>query len=229
MEYFNAGVPQDRTAGAAPTLSTRFTNPRGPGYPNGLGLTEQQVDDLTDFLENALYDPAFVNYDPASGTDTLQPNEHDLTYSKYRPDLAALGAKDGFMLSGLAIDDNDPLARRDQGLEFLDVTSQLRVKTARSLLPDGLQIDQIRIANTGPSPVDTHLLIIVRGLSGQVSLENASGKTRSGDPYIRVFLRDGVLQPDQTIRQQLIFTGRGGNNAAPVAYVLDFLSGQGNP
>ena len=159
----------------------------------------------------------------------MQPNEHDLTYSKYRPDLAALGAKDGFMLSGLAIDDNDPLARRDEGLEFLDVTSQLRVKTATSLLPDGSQIDQIRIANTGPSPVDTHLLIIVRGLSGQASLENASGKTRSGDPYIRVFLRDGVLQPDQSIRQQLIFKRQGGNNAAPVAYALDFLSGQGNP
>ena len=229
VEYFNAGVPQDRTAGAAPTLSARFTNPRGPGYPNGLGLTEQQVDDLTDFLENALYDPALVTYDPASGTDTLQPNERDLTYSKYRPDLTALGARDGFMLSGLAIDDNDPLARRDQGLEFLDVTSQLRVKTTRSLLPDGAQIDLIRIANAGPSPVDTHLLIVVRGLSGQVSLENASGKTRSGDPYIRVFLRDGVLPPDHSIRQQLIFTGQGGNNAAPVAYSLDFLSGQGNP
>ena len=74
VEYFNAGVPQDPTAGAAPTLSPRFTNPRGPGYPNGLGLSEQQVDDLTDFLENALYDPAFVTYDPNSSTDTLQPN-----------------------------------------------------------------------------------------------------------------------------------------------------------
>ena len=228
VEYFNAGVPQDRTAGAAPTLSERFTNPRGPGYPNGLGLTEQQVDDLTDFLENALYDPAFVNYDPASGTDTLQPNEHDLTYSRYRPDLTILGAKDGFMLSGLAIDDNDPLARRDQGLEFLDVTSQLRVKTDRSPLPDGLQIDQIRITNGGASPVDTHLLIVVRGLSGQVSLQNASGKTRSGDPYIRVFLRDGVLPPDHSLRQQLIFSGQGGKNAAP-PYTLDFLSGQGTP
>src|SRR5882762_5092443 len=29
VEYFNAGIPQDPTAGAAPTLSTRFTNPRG--------------------------------------------------------------------------------------------------------------------------------------------------------------------------------------------------------
>jgi hypothetical protein len=85
------------------------------------------------------------------------------------------------------------------------------------------------IANGGPSPVVTHLLIIVRALSGQVSLENASGKTRSGDPYIRVFLRDGVLAPDHSIRQPLIFTGQGGNNATPVAYVLDFLSGQGNP
>ena len=229
VEYFNAGVPQDRTAGASPTLSAQFTNPRGPGYPNGLGLTEQQVDDLTDFLENALYDPALVNYDPASGTDTLQPNEHDLTYSKYRPDLAALGAKDGFMLSGRAIDDDDPLSRRDQGLEFLDVTSRLNVETATSLLPDGSQIDQIRISNADPSPIDTHLLIIVRGLPGQVSLENASGRTQSGDPYIRVFLRDGVLQPDHSIRQQLIFASRGGSKAGPVAYDLDFLSGQGNP
>src|SRR5262249_16208343 len=108
VEYFNAGVPQDPTAGASPTLSDRFTNPRGPGFPNGLGLTRREVDDLTDFLENALYDPAFVHFDPNSTTPTLQPNERDLTYSKYRPDLAALGAKDGFMLSGRAIDDNDP-------------------------------------------------------------------------------------------------------------------------
>ena len=229
VQYFNAGVPQDRTAGASPTLSARFTNPRGPGYPNGLGLTEHQVDDLTEFLQNALYDPAFVNYDPASGTDTLQPNEHDLTYSKYRPDPRCPGAKDGFMLSGLAIDDNDPLSRRDQGLEFLDVTSQLRVKTATSLLPDGSQIDQVRIANTGPSPVDTHLLIIVRGLSGQASLENATGTTRSGDPYIRVFLRDGVLQPDHSIRQQLIFTIRAATTLRRYACAPISLSGQGNP
>ncbi len=37
VEYFNAGIPQDLTAGAAPSLSTRFTNPRGTGYPTGLG------------------------------------------------------------------------------------------------------------------------------------------------------------------------------------------------
>ena len=91
VEYFNAGVPQDPTAGAAPTLSTQFTNPRGPGLPNGLGLTRQQVDDLTEFLENGLYDPAFAHYDPNSSTASFQPNPRDLTYSKYRPDLSALG------------------------------------------------------------------------------------------------------------------------------------------
>ena len=71
VEYFNAGIPMDPTAGAQATLSPRFTNPRGPGYPNGLGLSEQQVDDLTDFLENALYDPALVTFDPNSTTDTF--------------------------------------------------------------------------------------------------------------------------------------------------------------
>ena len=124
VEYFNAGVPQDPTTGAARTLSTRFTNPRGPGTPRGLGLSERQVDDVADFLENGLYDPAFVKYDPRSTTDTFQPNARDLTFSRFRPDLAALGAKDGFMPSGLPIDNNDPLSRRDQGLEFLDVTAQ---------------------------------------------------------------------------------------------------------
>jgi mono/diheme cytochrome c family protein len=123
VEYFNAGVPQDPTAGAAATLSKRFTNPRGPGYPRGLGLSAKQVDDLTEFLEDGLYDPAFLKFDPKSTTDAFQPHERDLTYSKYRPDLAALGAKDGFMLSGLAVNNNDPLSRRDLGLEFLDVTS----------------------------------------------------------------------------------------------------------
>ena len=62
VQYFNAGRPQDRVAGAAPTLSPRFTHPRGPDSRVGLGLRDDQVNDLTDFLENALYDPAFVKY-----------------------------------------------------------------------------------------------------------------------------------------------------------------------
>jgi cytochrome c peroxidase len=229
VEYFNAGVPQDPTAGAAPTLSARFTNPRGTGYPAGLGLSARQVNDLADFLENALYDPAFVHYDPKSSTPTLQPNERDLAYSKYRPDLAALGAKDDFMLSGLAIDDNDPLARRDQGLEFLDVTSQAAIERIASNSRGERQTDQYRITNNSQSVVDTHLLIIVRGLSHEFELENASGTTHTGDPYIRVFLPNGVLQPGQQIVQTLIFSRERGNNASPLSYVLDLLSGQGNP
>jgi cytochrome c peroxidase len=221
VEYFNAGIPQDPTAGAQATLSPRFTNPRGPGYPNGLGLSEQQVDDITDFLENALYDPAFVNFDPNSSTDTFQPNVRDLTYSKYRPDLAALGAKDGFVPSGLATDSNDPLTRRDEGLEFLDVTQQLDVTGGNNN-----KRQTINITNNSSSIVDTHLLVIVRGLSKQIQLENASGTTKSGDPYIREFLPNGVLEPGQSISQSLVFEGKGN---APVSYTLDFLSGQGKP
>jgi hypothetical protein len=223
VEYFNAGVPQDATAGAAPTLSARFTNPRGPGYPVGLGLSEKQVDDLADFLENALYDPAFVHFDRKSSTDTLQPNERDLTYSKYRPDLAALGAKDGFMLSGLAIDDNDPLARRDQGLEFLDVTSQATI----TRLEGGDDDDAYRITNTGSSVIDTHLLVIVSGLPKNARLLNASGITSGGDPYIRLFLRDGVLNPGHSVAVRLQFAGEGRKGAH--GYSLVLLSGQGKP
>jgi Di-haem cytochrome c peroxidase len=238
VEYFNAGVPQDPTAGAAATLTPRFTNPRGTGYPNGLGLTEQQVDDLTDFLENALYDPALVTYDPNSSTDTFQPNVHDLTYSKYRPDLAALGAKDGFVPSGLATDSNDPLTRRDEGLEFLDVTSQANTVLTSSSRTGSRQQDVYEITNSNASTViDTHLLIIVKGLSSQFKLENASGTTSAGDPYIRVFLPDGVLEPGQSISRTLIFTrraeggeGEGGGRPIPVGgYTLSLLSGQGNP
>src|SRR5262249_44926499 len=66
VEYFNAGMPQDPEAAAAGTLSPRFTNPRGPGSARGLGLNDDQVDDLADFIENGLYDPAFVHFDPGS-------------------------------------------------------------------------------------------------------------------------------------------------------------------
>jgi hypothetical protein len=186
------------------------------------------MDDLTDFLENGLYDPAFVKYDPNSSTRTFQPNERDLAYSKYRPDLAALGARDGFVLSGLAIDNNDALSRRDQGLEFLDVTSQVAVEKIGSKRLGGRQTDEYKMTNRSLSVVDTHLLIIVRGLSNQIRLKNASGMTRSGDPYIRVFLPDGVLQPGQNIVQTLIFS-QAGNNVPPLTYALDLLSGQGNP
>jgi hypothetical protein len=216
-------------AGAAPTLSSRFTNPRGPGLPRGLGLSREQVNDLSDFLENGLYDPAFVRYDPHSTTRTFQPNERDLTYSKYRPDLAALGAIDGFVISGLAIDNNDALSRRDEGLEFLDVTNQLTVAAADAdHEPHGRrQKQELRLTNSSSSIVDTHLLVIVQGLSPRIRLVNASGTTTAGEPYLRVFLPNGVLNPGDSIVKSLVFLQPPNSGAAN--YTLRFLSGQGNP
>lgn len=228
VEYFNAGIPQDETAGAARTLSERFTFPRGPGSQRGLGLSRRQINDLTEFLENGLYDPAFANFDPKSPTDLFQPSPVDLTYSRYRPDLASLGAKDGFMLSGLPVDNADPLTRRDAGLEFLDVSSQLTFDKVNTTYEGGFQTDQVRITNRSTSVVDTHLLVIVRGLS-DVTLRRPSGMTKSGsNPYVRVFLPGGVLQPGQSIIQNLTFRRPGGVRN-PVNYTLDFLSGQGQP
>jgi Di-haem cytochrome c peroxidase len=227
VEYFNAGVAQDPTAGAAHTLDKRFTNPRGPGYPVGLGLSKRQVDDLTDFLENGLYDPAFRDDDPKSTTDRFQPSKRDLTYSKYRPDLAALGAKDGFMPSGLAINNNDPLSRRDQGLEFLSVTSQAVPSRVYSDTLGNRQLDVYKITNNGTSVVDTHLLTVVRGLPRHARLANADGTSKNGDPYLRLFLNDGVLQPGQSA--YAVFSFARPKDMARLNYTLELLSGQGNP
>lgn len=220
VSYFNDGVPQDQQfAGRAGTLDSRFTNPRGEHAPRGLGLSEEQIDALADFLENGLYDPGFSH--------AFQPNETDLVYSKYHPELAAVGAKDGQMLSGRAIDNDDPLSRRDEGLEFLDVTRQVRtdrVDSDRSVLGT---TDVYRLTNASDSVVDTHLLIVVRGLAAGARLKNASGTTRAGDPYIRVFLPDGVLQPGQKITQRFVFQGGPRGRLPP--YGLTLLSGQGNP
>ena len=226
VQYFNAGVPQDPTAGAAATLSSRFTNPRGAGFPRGLGLSAGQVDDLTEFLENGLYDPAFRNYDPKSSTDLFQPSVRDLTYSKYRPDLAALGARDGFMPSGLAIDNNDPLSRRDQGLEFLDVTAQAQIALLDRDRDDDQQTDVYRITNNSTSVIDTHLLLVAKGLPNKVRLVNGSGQTQAGDPYLRVYLKDGVILPGKSIVVSLVFKSDKKN---PPAYNLGLLSGQGQP
>ncbi len=224
VEYFNAGIPQDPTAGAAATLSTRFTNPRGAGTPNGLGLSKEQVDDVTEFLVNGLYDPAFVKFDPNSTTDTFQPNSRDLTYSKFRPDLAALGAKDGLMPSGRAISNNDPLSRRDEGLEFLDVTSEAAV----SLTSSNPDADTFSIKNISKSIIDTHLLLIAQGLPpGTQLLNKNSGTTSTGAPFLRVFLPNGVLLPGQSIVETLRFRRPDGSQLPTVQ--LKLLSGQGNP
>jgi cytochrome c peroxidase len=220
VEYFNAGIPQDEEAGSAPTITPRFTNPRGPGFPQGLGLGSGDVADLTDFIENALYDPAFARFDPDSTTDLFQLSERDVTYSVYRPDLAALGAVDGFPVSGLAQDNDDPLSRRDQGLEFLDVTYRLDTELVAELDDR----DVYRISNNGLSVVDTHLLVVVQDLPAGVLLENASGMTKGGDPFVRVFLDEGVLRPGESVDVALSFSGEPGPS-----YDLVLLSGQGAP
>lgn len=229
VEYFNAGVPQDAAAGQAATLDARFTHPRGPDSPRGLGLSKHDVDALTDFLENGLYDPAFSKYDPKSTTPFMQPSPKDLTYSVYRPDLAALGAKDGFVLSGLATDNNDALSRRDLGLEFLDVTAQLKMtKTGSKTGSDGRRTDTYTITNKSGAIVDTHLLLIVHDLPGGARLANASGTTRKGEPYIRIFLpKDGILAPGDSIAQDLAFSVTPGMTAPQ--YTIVAMSGQGKP
>lgn len=228
VEYFNAGVPQDAAAGAAATLDKRFTHPRGPRSPRGLGLSKHDVDALTDFIENGLYDPAFSKYDAKSPTPFFQPSPKDLAYSVHRPDLAALGAKDGFVLSGLATDNNDPLSRRDLGLEFLEVTTRLQMTKVASNSGAGGRVESYKITNKSGAVVDTHLLLIVRGLAAGVRLANASGTTRKGEPYIRIFLpKDGVLAPGDSIAQDFNFVLPAGQ--ATPQYMLVAMSGQGNP
>ena len=108
VEYFNAGIPSNPLAVAAGTVTTQFTQPRGLASPPGLGLSPEDVDALVEFLDNGLYDPALVFYDPASPTRTFEPNADDLTY---RPDLQILGAVNGFLPSRFAIGNDDPLTR----------------------------------------------------------------------------------------------------------------------
>jgi cytochrome c peroxidase len=233
VQYFNTGVPQDAQPAAAGTLSERFTHPRGPGSSPGLGLSDGQVDDLADFLENGLHDPAFVHFDPKSPTKMFQLSPPDFLYSVYRPDLVAAGATDdhpavdGRPLSGLPQDNDDALSRRDMGLEFLDVTAQAHASLIDSNRRGNHQTDTYRITNNGTSIVDTHLLMVVRGLSARNRLENASGITSSGDPYHREFLPDGVLLPGQSIVVTLRFKRQ--SRDPQVNYGLVLLSGQGNP
>jgi len=84
-----------------------------------------------------------------------------------------------------------------------------------------------RFTDTSDSLVDTHLLIVVRGLPAKVRLSNASGTTHGGDPYIRVFLPDGVLQPGQQITQRFVFSNSGDRRSP--SYAISLLSGQGTP
>jgi cytochrome c peroxidase len=229
VRYFNAGVPQNAQAAAADTFTRRFSHPRGPGSPRGLGLTDDQVGDLTDFIENGLYDPAFVHFDPASTTDTLMLNERDVTYSVYRPDLAVLGAVDGRPGSGRPQDNDDALSRRDAGLEFLDVTASLKIERIASRTDERRRgrEDVLRVSNISSSVVDTHLVLVLQALADRQEVVNANGITTDGDPYIREFLNDGVLRPGESITVRIRLKGPSHNPA--IDYQIKALSGQGNP
>jgi hypothetical protein len=159
----------------------------------------------------------------------LQPNERDLTYSKYHPELVALGAKDGFMLSGEAIDDNDPLTRRDEGIDPpIDVTSEVTIVRVDRTVRWGRQRDVYRITNSSASVIDTNLLMIAESLPRNVQLIGRhTGIASNGAPYLRLFLTDGVLLPGQSTTQTLDFKVPQG--VARVSYNLDLRSGQGNP
>jgi hypothetical protein len=240
VEYFNAGVPQDPTAGAAPTLDPRFTSPRGAGT-KGLGLTEAQVDDLTDFLVNGLYDPSHAN--------AFQPDPaNDLAYSKAgtiaNQYLAGVpGLIDGLMPSTLAVDDNDDLARRDEGLQFLDVTSNLKATPSTST---NSSVDTWLLTNIGSTAIDTHLLVLIEGLTQGVTVDTtykttgivppgadgvltpAVGHPRGSpvtpnEPYYRLYAPNGSLAPGQSLSVTVTRTG----GASP--YSLRVLSGQDHP
>ena len=85
--------------------------------------------------------------------------------------------------------------------------------------------------------VDTHLLVVAQGLPGGTQLRNASGISRAGAPYVRLFLPGGVLLPGQsTVATLRIQRGsRDGHLGAAayddqtVHYTLQLLSGQGQP
>ena len=226
VRYFNAGIPQDAEAAAASTFTPRFSYPRGPGSRPGLGLNNQEVNDLTDFLENSLHDSTFA--------DTFKLTDQDFVYSQYRPDLAALGAIDRRTAGGLPPDNNDALSRRDMGLEFLDVTAQVGTAPMASSQEDEVnsasqerrQRERLQLTNNSSSIVDTHLLVIVENLPTGVQLVNASGMTSNGAPYIRLFLTDGVLLPGQSTDATLVFSRP---RTTPLRYTLKLLSGQGNP
>jgi len=109
VEYINAGIPSSADAAAAGNISALFTNPRGPGQ-TGLGLSDDDVSALVDFLENGLYDPAFVTHDPNSTTETFELNNDDLTYDLA---LLMLGATNGRVPSGMQHPQTDALTAQD--------------------------------------------------------------------------------------------------------------------
>src|SRR5205823_5410143 len=122
--------------------------------------------------------------------------------------------------------------RRDQGLEFLNVSSQVAttVSTAGNA-------DTWVFTNNTASVIDTHLLVVLTNLAAGVTVDAASKTTGtalpggatsgepSGEPYYRIFLPGGVLNPGQSVALTVTRTGGGSSSS----YKPKLLSGQGKP
>jgi cytochrome c peroxidase len=207
VQYYNAGIPLDAAATSAGTISMAFLFPRGQGRPQGLELGPDDVDALTDFLENGLYDPAFVQYDSHSVTDTFEPNVRDLTYAS---SLRALGAVDGLLPSYLPVGSNDALSLRDQGLEFVEAANAVSatslgvvLRSWSAALARPTFTEKWRVTNTGLSPIGGDLLLCFDALPPGLKVVNAEGVTTRvqprGMPYIRIRLPGGTLVPGASI------------------------------
>jgi cytochrome c peroxidase len=230
VEYFDAGVPQDEAAIAAGNVSERFTHPRGPGSAPGLGLTERQIDDLVDFLENALDDPAFVTATPGSSTRAFELGGSDLQYSQFHPDLAALGARDGFTLGNKAPSDDDPVSRLDRGLDLAEVSDPMAVSHDGSDEGPDSRVDHYSMTNFGTDSIRMPLTVVVDGLPAGVTLEGADGTTEStpapGLPYRRITLDSGYMTNGETISIDLSLAHTGGQ---PFHYSIRLFSGAKRP
>ena len=58
-------------------------------------------------------------------------------------------------------------------------------------------------------------------------MTNASGRTSDGDPFLRVFLPGGAIEPGQSVDVALEFERH--PQSPPVNFTLTLLSGQGTP
>ena len=124
-------------------------------------------------------------------------------------------------------------------LELLDVTP--RVRLTRSPTPVAAsdpkpeasppaRAELLTIENLGSDPIDTDLMVILRGLTQGMRLLNADGITLLDPdpllPYRRLSLEGGVLEPGGHVTLRLLF-------AAPPRtrpdYQVVLLAGQKTP
>jgi hypothetical protein len=66
--------------------------------------------------------------------------------------------------------------------------------------------------------------VIVTGLPAGVTVD-AKEQTAAGEPYYRMFLPDGVLNPGQSISRTVVRAGGGSSSS----YTFELKSGQGKP